>query len=169
MIMGEDSIMQRKISLFIAREYNHCFMAAYDRNTLIRLIAAVVISSLITAAIAIFFIRLSVSGTPYPDAEQGRDTAVMLDGTEWKTDSSGRKAFENLFHFPLEGILSIERAGDDSMLFSFGGVETVVSLSGGVFSGILNGVPFTVSVSSSHTGEGEAVSLISGDGSVSFY
>ncbi len=138
-------------------------------STSIRLAIAIAISFILVFSIAFVFLYLAESGTPVTDEDNVRDIVIALDGTEWNTDSKGRKSLSELFHTELSGKLHIERAGDESMLFSFDGNTVIVNFSENILSGFFNGESFSVTVSRSHTGEGEAVSILSGETLIVFH
>ena len=92
-----------------------------------------------------------------------------LDGTEWETDKEGKRTFERVFQMEAPQSLEIERIGRTAALFVFGDISTSVALDDGYLCGVLNGREFLVSVSQSHTGEGKAVSILSGEELIVFY
>lgn len=138
-------------------------------STRTKLIAAIIISAFLTFLIAFAFIYLSEAGTASPDPGDIREIVIALDGTEWETDSSSRNALSSLFLTEFPRTLQIDRAGDESMYFTFGEFSVVVSVIDDVLGGIINGFPFSVSISRSHTGEGEAVSILCGETIAVYY
>lgn len=144
-------------------------MDTMKRSTIIRLVIAIAISFLIVSALAVFFIRLSERFTGITDENDAEDVVRDLDGTEWETDKEGKRTFERVFQMEAPQSLEIERIGRTSALFVFGDISTSVALDDGYLCGVLNGREFLVSVSQSHTGEGKAVSILSGEELIVFY
>ena len=128
-----------------------------------RLGAAVLISLTLVSSMAVFFIRLSEAGRPATPFSDIRDTVIALDGSVWQTDKDGRNSFMDAFGYRTDGSLSISRSGDDTLIFCFGPVSVAAGFSGGYLSGFLGESLFTVHISESHTGEGEALSILSGE------
>lgn len=128
-----------------------------------RLGAAVLISLTLVSAMAFFFIGLSEAGRPATPVSDIRDTVIALDGSVWQTDKDGRKLFMEAFGHRTDGNLSISRSGDDTLIFCFGFVSVAAGFSDGYLSGFLGDSLFTVHVSESHTGEGESLSILSGE------
>ena len=123
----------------------------------------------IVSALAVFFIRLSERFTGITDENDAEDVVRDLDGTEWVTDKEGKRTFERVFQMEAPQSLEIERIGRTAALFVFGDISTSVALDDGYLCGVLNGREFLVSVSQSHTGEGKAVSILSGEELIVFY
>ena len=130
---------------------------------MMRLVAAVLISLTLVSAMAFFFIGLSEAGRPATPVSDIRDTVIALDGSVWQTDKDGRKLFAEAFGHRTDGSLSISRSGDDTLIFCFGPVSAAAGFSGGYLSGFLGEGLFTVHISESRTGEGEALSILSGE------
>ncbi len=138
-------------------------------KNMIRLGVAISISLLLVAVIAVFFLNLAHSFSGNTEPGDVRDIIHILDGTEWKLDRNGRKEFESLFALDPPAGLRIEREGDDALEFIFGNLSATVAWHEGYLKGVLNGREFSVSISRSHTGEGEAVSVFSGESVIIFF
>ena len=87
---------------------------------------------------------------------------------EWQTDKDGIESFGEVFNIGIDGSLRIEKRRENTAAFIFSAAIIPVRAYEGIFCGILNGVRFTVQFSSSSTGEGEAVSIISGETAIVF-
>ena len=80
----------------------------------------------------------------------------------------GIESFGEVFNIGIDGSLRIEKRRENTAAFIFSAAIIPVRAYEGIFCGILNGVRFTVQFSSSSTGEGEAVSIISGETAIVF-
>ena len=133
------------------------------KKEMVKLGAAILISLTLVSAMAFFFIGLSEAGRPATPVSDIRDAVIALDGSVWKTDKNGRKLFMEAFGYRTDGSLSISRSGDDTLIFCFGPVSAAAGFSEGYLSGFLGEGLFTVHISESRTGEGEALSILSGE------
>ena len=133
------------------------------KKEMVKLGAAILISFTLVSAMAVFFIRLSEAGKPSTPFSDVRDTVIALDGSVWQTDKDGRKLFAEAFGHRTDGSLSIRRSGDDTLIFSFGSVSVAAGFCDGYLSGFLGDSLFTVHISESRTGEGESLSILSGE------
>lgn len=138
-------------------------------STPVKVFIAVSISLIVVFLLAFFFIKLadSVTDTSIPED----DIPVILqqfDGSEWQTDKDGIESFGEVFDIGIDGSLRIEKRRENTAAFIFSSAIIPVRAYEGIFCGIFNGVRFTVQFSSSSTGEGEAVSIISGETAIVF-
>lgn len=138
-------------------------------STPVKVFIAVSISLIVVFLLVFFFIKLadSVTDTSIPE---GDIPAILqqFDGSEWQTDKDGIESFGEVFNIGIDGSLRIEKRRENTAAFIFSAAIIPVRAYEGIFCGILNGVRFTVQFSSSSTGEGEAVSIISGETAIVF-
>ena len=119
--------------------------------------------------IAFFFTKLADSVTDISISEDDIPAIFQqFDGSEWQTDKDGIESFGEVFNIGIDGSLRIEKRRENTAAFIFSAAIIPVRAYEGIFCGILNGVRFTVQFSSSSTGEGEAVSIISGETAIVF-
>lgn len=144
-------------------------MAESKKKTVLRFSVAVLISVMAVAFIALFFINLSEEFTGISESEDIRADVMALDETVWNIGNDGRREFERIFKFEAPKQFHINRVADESLLLDFGEVAIPVMANGGYLIGFLNGEKFVLSVSISHTGEGEALSLVSGESVIVCY
>lgn len=153
----------------VREECNHCHMPENEGGVMKKLAAALIVSAVIVVALTIFFLSLAEGFSGATESEDARDIVIALHDTLWQLDTSGRRDFERVFLLEGPKDLIIRRTGDLSFELDFSLISVIVSYRDGYFRGTINGREFLLSVSRSHTGEGEALTFVAGDDLIVFH